>query len=239
MRKISVLLVDPHPVFRQGLHLLFSREPDLRVVGEATDSTNAALLARELQPDIVLTELPPPDGPGLALRQAELTTQVIILTAQHDVTTALRVLKQGARSYLTKDAPPEEILRAVRHVAAGGVVLDPLVAAHVLQEFQHLWEAPASYALPHLSAREAQILELVAQGYSNREIGTRLNLAEKTVRNALRRLFQKYAFTTRAQAAVFAVQEGLFRPPPGAGYEVDGGLNVPPPPNHLTFGSGL
>jgi DNA-binding NarL/FixJ family response regulator len=212
MQRIRLLLVDAQPIYRHGLRSLLSREPDLLVVGEAADGRSATALIQDLQPDIVLTDPPSPGGTGLepsySRRSALNAPKVIVLTAQRDSTSAFVTFKHGARGYLVKDASPEEIVRAVREVAAGGAVLDPLVAADVLDEMRLLWKIPAHPPLS-LSERQIRILVLVAQGYSNREIGIQLNLAEKTIRNALRDLFQMCDFTSRAQAAAFAVQIGL------------------------------
>jgi DNA-binding NarL/FixJ family response regulator len=196
-----------------GLRFLLNQEPDMEVVGEAADGESACLMVRETKPDIVLTEPPPPAGVGLHPAHISLPPSpifgVIILAAHRSSADAFLMFKHGARGYLLKHASGHEIVEGIRHVAAGGAALDSLVAADVLAELRRLWKQPAVTPPVHLSEREIQILTLVAQGHSNREIGLRLNLAEKTIRNALRDLFQKHNFTSRSQAAVFAVQVGL------------------------------
>lgn len=185
----------------------------MEIVGESVDSKSASLLIPDAQPDIVLTEPPPPGGAGLEPAHIGLSSssgfRVIILTAHRSSADAFLMFKHGARGYLLKQAPAQKLVEGIRDVASGGAVLDPLVAAEVLAELRQLWRKPAVNPTLQLSEREIQILTLVAQGYSNREIGMRLNLAEKTIRNALRDLFQKHNFINRSQAAVFAVQTGL------------------------------
>jgi DNA-binding NarL/FixJ family response regulator len=213
--RIRLLLADDQVLFRQGLRTILESEPDLQVVGEAGDGLEAVELARTRQPDVVLMDIRMPrmDGVEATRRIREAGgTQVVILSTYDDelVFEALRV---GAAGYLLKDFPAEELIKAIRTVHhGGGVLIPPPIAAKVVAELRRR----GGDATPHepLTAREEEILGLVARGLSNREIAETLYLSEGTVKNALSRIYAKLRARDRTQAALWAVQHGLARPAP-------------------------
>lgn len=198
---IRVCLVDDHPAFRAGLRALLEAE-DVAVVGEAASGADAVALAREHAPDVVLMDLAMPEVDGVeATRRmtAELPeVPVVVLTSFSDRPRIVDALDAGAVGYLLKDADPDDLVRGVRAAAAGQAPLDPRAAREVLAARR----APAGATA--LSAREAEVLGLVAAGHPNKVIALRLGISEKTVKNHLSTVFQKLGVTDRTQAALWA-----------------------------------
>jgi DNA-binding NarL/FixJ family response regulator len=214
--RIRLLLADDQVLFRQGLRTILESEPDLQVVGEAGDGLEAVELARTRQPDVVLMDIRMPrmDGVEATRRIREAGgTQVVILSTYDDDELVFEALRVGAAGYLLKDFPAEELIKAIRTVHhGGGVLIPPPIAAKVVAELRRR----GGDATPHepLTAREEEILGLVARGLSNREIAETLYLSEGTVKNALSRIYAKLRARDRTQAALWAVQHGLARPAP-------------------------
>jgi DNA-binding NarL/FixJ family response regulator len=214
--RIRLLLADDQVLFRQGLRTILESEPDLEVVGEAGDGLEAVELARTRQPDVVLMDIRMPrmDGVEATRRIREAGgTQVVILSTYDDDELVFEALRVGAAGYLLKDFPAEELIKAIRTVHhGGGVLIPPPIAAKVVAELRRR----GGDATPHepLTAREEEILGLVARGLSNREIAETLYLSEGTVKNALSRIYAKLGARDRTQAALWAVQHGLARPAP-------------------------
>lgn len=207
---ITILLVDDHPVVRDGLRGILSAEPDLEVVGEAGSGAEAVALARSLRPDVILMDLRMPvvDGAtATALIRAETgTTQVVVLTTYDTDADILRAVEAGAAGYLLKGATRAELTAAVRAASRGETVLAPAVAgALVRQARQVRGPAPA-----RLSAREVEVLRLVGQGHTNAEIGRRLHISEATVKTHLLRTFAKLDVADRTAAVTTAMARGLF-----------------------------
>ena len=214
--RIRLLLADDQVLFRQGLRTILESEPDLQVVGEAGDGLEAVELARTRQPDVVLMDIRMPrmDGVEATRRIREAGgTEVVILSTYDDDELVFEALRVGAAGYLLKDFPAEELIKAIRTVHhGGGVLIPPPIAAKVVAELRRR----GGDATPHepLTAREEEILGLVARGLSNREIAETLYLSEGTVKNALSRIYAKLRARDRTQAALWAVQHGLARPAP-------------------------
>ena len=216
MKAIKILLVDDQPLFREGLRTLLSVQSDFEVVGEAGNGEEAISLARKLLPSVVLMDLQMPVLDGVAatrrLHQDLPDCRVIVLTTFDDDEMVFDGLRAGAIGYLLKDAPSEKLGEAIRSAARGESFLQPSVAAKVVAEFARLTNKPAmnSRALVEpLSDRELEILSLIADGASNREIAGTLFLAEGTVKNHVTNILGKLGVRDRTQAALKARDTGL------------------------------
>jgi NarL family two-component system response regulator LiaR len=207
---IRVLLVDDHDVVRQGLRFGLEQELDVEVIGEAGDGNVALALIAELSPDVVLLDLIMPglDGLGVlyALRTLPSPPAVIVLTSFIDEDRVLDALRAGASSYLPKTMPVERVVEAVRSAAAGGSVLDPVVAARLVERMRR---EDGDGPLRVLSARERDVLAALSRGRSNREIARTLSLGEETVKSYVSNILAKLGLQDRTQAAIFGLQQGL------------------------------
>jgi DNA-binding NarL/FixJ family response regulator len=213
---IRILLVDDQRLMREGLRILLELETDLKVVGEAEDGEAGLSAYAELQPDVVLMDVRMPGMDGVEatwrLRERWPNARIMILTTFDDDEYVFEGLRAGALGYLLKDVSGHDLADAVRTVAAGGALIDPSVTRKVVAEFARL--APPARkldaGLPEpLSERERQVLELMAQGFSNREIAQRLSLAQGTVKNYVTTILQKLGARDRTQAAIRARELGL------------------------------
>lgn len=216
MNAIKILLVDDQPLFREGLRTLLSVHPDFEVVGEAGNGEEALRLVRSLQPSVVLMDLQMPVLDGVAatrrLHEEQPNCRVIVLTTFDDDEMVFDGLRAGAVGYLLKDAPSEKLAEAIRVAARGETFLQPSVAAKVVAEFARLSRktvATANRAIEPMSEREIEILRLIAQGASNREIAGTLFLAEGTVKNHVTNILGKLDVRDRTQAALRAKESGL------------------------------
>jgi len=203
---LRVLVVDDHPVVRAGVVSLFDRADDVEVVGEASSGEEAVALAARSRPDVVLMDLRLPgmqgdEATGRVLEAAP-GTRVVVLTTYENDDSILGAIAAGASGYLLKAAPQEEILAGVRAVARGEVALAPRIAAMLVQRVQR----PAPTAL---SARETEVLRLVARGLSNPEIARELFLGEATVKTHLLHVFEKLGVRDRTRAVTLAMERGL------------------------------
>jgi DNA-binding NarL/FixJ family response regulator len=207
------MMVDDHRMFLQGLRTLIEMESDIEVVGECSNGYDALEAIMRLQPDVVLMDINMPGLNGVdATRQIlerRPETGVIILTMYREDAQVFHALKNGARGYILKDVETGEVVRAVRAVARGESMIDPVLATRVLTEFKRLWQHSDSHPRDGLTEREITILRLIAAGHSNKEIGMELCLSEKTIKNYITVIFQKLQLSDRTQAAVYAVQHGL------------------------------
>jgi DNA-binding NarL/FixJ family response regulator len=207
---IRVLIVDDHPVVRQGLRTFLSSRRGLEVAGEASDGNDAVNQASQVDPDIVLLDLVMPRGGGIEairrLRAAGDRPRVIVLTSFAGDDQVVEAVRAGAAGYLLKDVPPADLEAAIRRVHDGGMLLDPSVVGAVMAEVAHAEGPPG---VDELTARERQVLSLLAQGRSNRELAADLYLSEKTVKTHVSSILTKLRLSDRTQAALFAVRHGL------------------------------
>lgn len=215
---IRVLLADDQAMVRTGFRLILESEPDIAVVGEAEDGVQAISAVRELQPDVALMDVQMPVLDGLAATQqilddSDLPTRVLILTTFERDEYIFTALRAGASGFLLKNAPPEDLIEAVRVVAAGNALLAPSVTRRLIVEFM---KRPASTVqsdeLERLTERERETLRLVAQGLTNAEIAAQLFVGESTVKTHVSNVLSKLDLRDRVQAVVFAYESGLVQP---------------------------
>ncbi|GHH53421.1 response regulator [Streptomyces candidus] len=209
---ITLLLVDDHPVVRDGLRGMFEAAPGFEVLAEAESGPRAVELAASLTPDVILMDLRMPGGGGVAaiaeLKRRGLPSQVLVLTTYDTDTDTLPAIEAGATGYLLKDAPRDELFSAVRAAAAGRTVLSPAVAARLVTRVRNPRPASATSPSP-LSAREREVLALVARGTSNREIARILFISEATVKTHLTHLYAKLGVNDRAAAVAAGYERGI------------------------------
>ena len=208
--QIRVLIADDHAVVRQGLRAFFELQDDIEVVGEASDGGDAVKLTEALSPDVVVMDLVMPRVDGIeAIRQiraAGSAVKVIVLTSFADDQKVFAAVRAGATGYLLKDVSPRELAEAIRTVNRGQALLNPTVAAKLMQEFAHESRPAASRSL---TDREMDVLRLIARGRSNKEIALELGVAEKTVKTHVSNILGKLQLADRTQAALYAVRERL------------------------------
>ena len=227
MTPTRVLLADDHEMVRAGFRIILGSQPDIEIVGEAATGTEALARATELQPDVICMDVQMPDMDGLeATRQitsgGNVASAVLILTTFDRDDYLFEALSAGASGFLLKNSTPEQLIDAVRVVAAGDALLAPAVTRRVIERFGTTTDAPASavgtatvsrpVALDSLTEREAEVLELVAQGLSNAEIARQLFVGEATVKSHVSKVLQKLALRDRIQAVVYAYEHGVAGP---------------------------
>src|SRR5256884_4094564 len=207
---IRVLIADDHSVVREGLHMFLGRDPELVVVGEAADGEEAICLARQLHPDVVLMDLLMPVMDGIAaisvIRNELPEIEVIALTSVLESAAVIGAVKAGAIGYLLKDTQAPELRRAIKAAAAGQVQLSPQASAYLLREVR----TPETTGA--LTERESQVLRLLAQGQSNKEIARDLQIAEDTVKTHVKHILAKLGVQSRTQAVLGAIRLGLVSP---------------------------
>jgi two-component system, NarL family, response regulator LiaR len=210
---IRVLIVDDHSVVREGLRTFLELQDGLEVVGEAADGEEAIVSATRLRPNVILMDLVMPQLGGVAamrrLREEVPDARVIVLTSFLDDDKLLPALRAGAAGYLLKNAEPQELARAVRAAHSGEAVLDPVVAARLVET---LAAADGQEPLDRLTPREREVLVLIGRGFSNKRIAKELGIAEKTVKTHVGHVLAKLGVTDRTQAAVVAVRSGIVGP---------------------------
>jgi NarL family two-component system response regulator LiaR len=211
---IRVLVADDHAIVREGLRSLLETEPGMELAGEAVDGEEAVAHARAVRPDVILLDLMMPRLDGIAaigeIKREQPDARILVLTSFAEDEKVFAAIKAGALGYLLKDSSPQELLQAIREVARGESSLHPTIARKVLRELSRPPELPAT---PEpLTARELDVLRLVAQGLSNQEIAGRLALSERTARTHVSQILTKLQLANRTQAALYALREGLARP---------------------------
>jgi DNA-binding NarL/FixJ family response regulator len=223
-RKITLLIVDDHPVFRQGLRNIFATEDDIEVIAEGADGEQALQQAHALRPDVLLLDINLPGINGLQvtsrLKADHLATAIVLLTAYHDLEQVLHAMRSGAAAYCVKDIEPESLVDIVRKAANGYYMVGELTFD--ADELKHWLDAgveaatgpymvdPNEHFVP-LSPREMEILEFVTQGKSNKEIAQSLGISHQTVKNHMTSILKKLDVRDRTQAAVYALRRGWVR----------------------------
>jgi DNA-binding NarL/FixJ family response regulator len=209
---IRVLIVDDHAVVRIGLRTFFDLQPDIEVVGEAADGSEGVAMARRLEPDVVLMDLLMPNMDGITaigrIKAERPETEIVTMTSFIEEEKVTSALEAGASGYVLKDAEAEEVAAAVRAAHAGEVHLDPAVARLLAQRLRNRSNAQDDLAEP-LTEREKDVLRLLGQGMSNKDIGTALFITERTARTYVSNILGKLGLASRTQAALYAVEHKL------------------------------
>jgi DNA-binding NarL/FixJ family response regulator len=213
-RKLRIVLAEDHTVVREGLSYILSAEPDFEVVGGAGDGLEALEVVRQVQPDVILMDLQMPRLNGVEaiklLRADNPQVKIIILTTYKTDDYLLEGIRAGARGYLLKDVPKEELCRAIRLVNAGQSLIQPSLTARVLSLLAQTSEGSKGQEKENsLTEREMEVLRLMTKGDRNKEIAVKLSISESTVKGYIAIIFQKFNVTDRTQAAMYAVQKGL------------------------------
>ncbi len=214
MDKISILIVDDHTLFRKGICKMLEGEEDIQVVGEASTGHEALAQARALMPDVILMDIKMPDLDGVEatrILHSEMPhTGIIFCTMFQDDEFVFAGLKAGGRGYILKESEPDTMLRAIRAVAQGESLLSPAIAQKVLRQFSALpGEETRAPFCEDVTDREREVLVLIGQGHSNKEIAQQLSLSEKTIKNHLYNVFSKLHVNDRTQAVLYAIRKGL------------------------------
>ena len=206
--RISVLIVDDHPIVRQGLRQLMEVQPDIDVLAEAENGQDAIKLASDTLPDVVLMDLMMPDVNGVdatrEIREVSPHTQVVVLTSHHEDALVFPAIKAGALSYLLKSSLPDEVVDAVRSASRGEARLHSRVAKRLMREV-----SGDSPSLDMLTERELEVLGLIATGNGNQDIATALTLSEKTVKTHVSNILSKLQLADRTQAAIYALKQRI------------------------------
>lgn len=219
MEQIRVLITDDHEIFRSGIVSVFEDAEDILVCGEAADGAEAIKMAGELLPDVVLMDVHLPVVDGIAATRAITTRspsiKVVVVTVSAEDRHLFEAIRAGAQGYLLKSASPVQLRDAVRVVCEGGVVVSPELAATLVNEFKELQSrvTPEKEGYPSgLTDREMEVLSLLAEGLSNKDIADRLYISERTVKNHISNVLSKLHLENRVQAALYAQREG-YSPP--------------------------
>ena len=208
---IRILVVDDHTIVREGLCALIEEWPEFEVAGQAGDGNQAVRQARALRPDIILMDLVMPLKDGVAaireIKEEDPDARILVLTSFSEDRKAFEAVKAGALGYVLKDSSSDEVIQAIRDVYRGELSLQPSLALRVIRELGRPSSLPP--AEQPLTDREVEVLQLVAQGLSNQEIGDRLSITERTVRSHVSSFLEKLHLANRTQAALYALREGL------------------------------
>lgn len=209
--KIHVLIVDDHDIVREGQLALINTEPGMEVIGEAKNGIEAIKLADTLQPDVILMDLLMPEKDGIEaseeIKKRNPEARILVLTSFADDKMVFAAIKAGAQGYLMKDSTPQTILKAIREVYNGETSMSPGIAQKLIHEIQRKSDSPPTEE--PLTAREMEVLKLIANGLSNREIAEKLVISEPTARTHVTNILGKLHLANRTQAALYALKEGL------------------------------
>ena len=215
---IRVLIADDHALFRRGLEMVLDEEPDIELVGQASDGAEAVARAGEALPDVVLMDIRMPKTSGIeaarAMKEAAPSAKIVMLTISDEEEDLFEAIRSGASGYLLKDIPLDEVAGAVRAVYGGQSLINPSMAGKLLTEFAALArrdeeERPQQVPAPKLTDREMEVLKLVARGMNNRDIAKELFISENTVKNHVRNILEKLQIHSRMEAVMIAVREKL------------------------------
>ncbi len=217
MEAVRVLVVDDHALFRRGIVTVLANQENISVVGEAVNGLEAIAKAEELAPDVILMDLNMPQCSGLeatqALQAKAIQVNILVLTVSDNEADLFAAIKFGATGYILKNTEPEELVQAIYHIAQGGVIISPVMATKLLAEFRDSRSGAkaekATGEKDKMSPREDEVLQLVAQGATNKEIADSLFISENTVKTHLRNIMDKLHLANRSQAAAYAVKRGL------------------------------
>lgn len=214
MGPTRILLVDDHVLFRKGMSRLIDSQPDLEVVAEAEDGIQAVQYARRFKPDLILMDIHMPDCDGHEATRLIVNdwpeAQIVMLTVSDEDQDLFTAIRNGAIGYLVKKIEPEELFARLRGIAQGEAPISRVMAGRILREFARVdTDGPPPDSTRSLTPREREVLQLVTRGMTNKEIGAQLHIAENTVKNHLRNILEKLHLQNRAQAAAYAVREGL------------------------------
>jgi two-component system nitrate/nitrite response regulator NarL len=211
--EIKILVADDHLIFREGLRKLLDSEEGLTIVGEAANGNDCVKLIAKLKPDILLLDLRMPDKDGLAVLEEvnfdSLPTRVIVLTAAEDDRDVVRAMRLGARGIVLKQSASDLLVKSIYKVFGGEIWLDNHMTAEVMKAFTKSADSGPRREKPLLSDREKEIVQLVAQGYRNKEIGEKLFISEQTVKNHLHNIFDKLGVSDRLELALYAIHHRL------------------------------
>jgi DNA-binding NarL/FixJ family response regulator len=217
--KIRVLIVDDHAVVRMGLRVFLDLQSDIEVVGEASDGSEGVAIARRLEPDVVLMDLLMPNMDGITaigrIKAERPETEIVTMTSFIEEEKVTAALEAGASGYVLKDAEAEEVAAAVRSAFAGEVHLDPAVARLLAQRMRSKRSGQDDDLAEPLTEREKDVIRLLGQGMSNKEIGTELFITERTARTYVSNILGKLGLASRTQAALYAVEHKLVDTPKG------------------------
>jgi two-component system nitrate/nitrite response regulator NarL len=211
--KIRILVADDHAIFRDGLRKLLENTEDVEIVGEAPNGNECVRLLEKLKPDVLLLDLRMPEKDGLSVLENvnfdSLPTRVIVLTAAEDDRDIVRAMRLGARGVVLKQSASDLLVKSIRKVHQGEIWLDNRMTAEVINAFKKSSEGGGRKDKPLLSDREREIVQLVAQGFRNREIGEKLFISEQTVKNHLHNIFDKLGVSDRLELALYAIHHRL------------------------------
>jgi two-component system response regulator NreC len=213
MSKIRLLLVDDHQIVRAGLRMLFMAEQDMDIVGEANNAQEALQAVRELKPDVVLMDVAMPGMSGIEatrrIKEANPDVAVLALTMHEDEQYFFEMLNAGASGYMPKRAAPDDLVSAIRVVSQGNVFLYPTLAKLLVKDFLHRSESDADHTAEILTPREREVLTLIAEGHTNREIAEALSISPKTVDRHRENIMRKLNLHNRVELVKYAIQKGL------------------------------
>ena len=214
MEPVRVLLADDHTLFRKGIRTLLEQMPDVEVIGEAASGHEVVTQARELVPDVILMDIRMPEITGIEATRDILQENphigVILVTMFDDPESVFSGMRAGARGYVLKEAEPEELQRAIQAANLGEVILCPIIAQKVLQHFgKEPRRSRPEVPYEELTQRELDVLQLAAEGLSNKEIAARRVISEKTVKNHIANIFSKLQVNDRTKAVLYALRKGL------------------------------
>jgi DNA-binding NarL/FixJ family response regulator len=210
---VRILVADDHAIFRDGLRKLLDGADDVQIIGEASNGNECVKMLARLKPDILLLDLRMPEKDGLGVLEEinfdTVQTRVIVLTAAEDDRDVVRAMRLGARGVVLKQSASDLLLKSIRKVHDGEIWLDNRMTAEVIDAFKKSAEAGQRREKPLLSDREKEIVQLVAQGFRNREIGEKLFISEQTVKNHLHNIFDKLGVSDRLELALYAIHHRL------------------------------
>lgn len=212
--RISVLIADDHPLFRQGIKQILELENDITVVAQAANGDEAVRLTREHKPDVILMDINMPGSNGLQaikeIKDENINSKIIVLTIHEDREYLIKTIQMGAEGYVLKDAEPSVLIDAIRSVHQGQFYIQPNMTKELVKEFNRLTlHGRERNGENRLTAREREVLKLIAEGMINKEIATKLYISEKTVKNHVSSIFRKLNVSDRTQAAIYAIKHNI------------------------------